>query len=342
MFFLRRPPVFAELPFPLIPALMAACSDEIFAKDTGLAWQPDWPVDIPPDAFSVKGASLIRLSGTSSTGVEEAAETETAAETAALVPFEYRLSRDDQGRLVEFPFSQGGRFWQIRVDYTPLGGIAALVFSAVGEDEATVAEFPRPYVPFESPAPKLPDEAVRLSQGETVYFVLFEEGVRHIAESWYDPAGNLAGYFNSVFEEREGQRRLRSVRWEIPAQAEEPVEEYHFQSGGYVSETGGPYGVFSARYGARGPLEWDLAPVEAAGAGAPGHFSLQWDENGLLVRMRQEVAGAALIEYRYEYTLDERGNWLSRRETVYAERGGLFIPVGAKQTDRRIVYRTGE
>jgi hypothetical protein len=297
----------------------------------------------------VKGeASLISLSGTSS--IAGPAEMEP-------VPFEYRVRRDNQGRLVEFPLSLGGALWRVRVDYTVSGGIAGLVFDVPGETEGEAepwsAEFPLPYTPFESPAPKLPGEAVRFSQGETVYFVLFEEGGNFIAESWYDPAGNLAGYFRCIFTERAGQRRLRSIRRDVVVQPENPGEEpqnvadtedYYFESGGHVSGTAGPYGVFSALYGARGqPLEWEFAPADA---GEPGRFSLQWDELGFLVRMRNANPGLSaepkVFEYRYEYTLDQRGNWLSRRETVYAGWGGLLVPIGVKQTDRRIVYRAEE
>jgi hypothetical protein len=338
LLFPALPPLPAQVPFPLGPALETACFGGIFAPGADpaagspSAWQPDWPADIPPDAFSVKGdAALIRLSGTS---------------------FEYRLSRDGRGRLVEFPLSLGGDLFQIRADYDPSGRVAGLVFGGTGEGEGGteqepwIAEFSLPYSPFESPAPEFAGEAVRVSRGEAVYFVLFEEGGNYLSESWYDGEGNLAGYFVSLFEEWEGRRRILSVL------DSDDAKRYYFESRGRVSAIRGPRGNFSALYGAKGRvLEWEFAPAEPdAPPGPPGRFALQWDEGFLLVSMRdtspsQASAGIPTepsFEYRYEYTLDRRGNWLSRRETVYVRRGGLLIPAGLRQIDRYIRYRGEE
>jgi hypothetical protein len=342
LFFPLSLPLSAQAPFPLTPALEAAYSGGDIAAGTGpavvspFAWRPDWPTDIPPDAFSVRGdAALIRLSGTS-TRVEGG-----EGETGNLVPFEYRLSRDSGGRLAEFPFSLGGEFFQVSADYAPSGGVAALVFSTAGEGEGEQepwkAEFPLPYIPFESPAPEYPGEAARVSRGESLYFVLFKEGGQYLAESWYDPEGNLSGYFVSRFEEWEGRRRIRSVL------SLSGAERYYFESGAHVSAVRGAYGDFSAVYGAKGQLlEWEFAPVEPD---TPERFALQWDERFLLAAMRDispsrsPAPAEPPFEYRYEYTLDQRGNWLSRRETAYVTRDGLLVPAGVKQTDRRIVYR---
>jgi hypothetical protein len=337
-------PLSAQVPFPLAPALETACFGGIFAPGAdpaaASAWQPDWPADIPPDAFRVKGdAALIRLSGTLLRGREP---------ETALSPFEYRLSRDGGGRLVEFPLSLGGDLFQIRADYAPSGGVAGLVFDGTGEGEAEAerepwtAAFPLPYRLFESPAPKFPGEAARVSRGEAVYFVLFEEGGNYLSESWYDPEGNLAGYFVSLFEEWEGRRRIVSVL------DFDGSKRYYFENRGYVSAIRGPGGNFSALYGARGELlEWELAPAEGE-LPPPGRFTLQWDEGFLLVNMGDSpflpsaVPAEPPLERRYEYTLDRRGNWLSRRETLYALRGGLLIPAGVKQIDRYILYREEE
>jgi hypothetical protein len=347
----------------LAPALETACFGGIFAPGadaSGSAWQPDWPADIPPDAFSVKGdAALIRISGTL-TGHEDSAETK----TAALVPFEYRLNRDDRGRLVEFPLSLGGDFFQIHADYSPSGAVAALVFVGTGkgegeaqterapetesaaeaEQEPWTARFPLPYIPFESPAPKFPGEAVRVSRGESVYFVLFEEGGKHVSESWYDAEANLAGYFVSLFEEWEGRRRIVSTL------SFDDTKRYFFESRAYVSAIRSLRGNFSAVYGARGQLlEREFAPAGTdAALKRPGRFAFQWDERFLLVSMRDSSPSRSSgpaespIEFRYEYTLDHQGNWLSRRETAYLTRSGLLIPVGTKQIDRYILYRGEE
>jgi hypothetical protein len=347
LLFLASLPLSAQVPFPLGPALETACFGGIFAPGAdpaagpGSAWQPDWPADIPPDAFSVQGdAALIRLSGTSTKSNGQGPEAGNPS------PFEYRLRWDSRGRLAEFPLSLGGEFFRIRADYAPSGGLAGLVFSGTGEGEggeSWIAEFPLPYSPFESPAPRFPGEAVRVSRGEAVYFVLFEEGGEYLSESWYDGEGNLAGYFVSLFEEWEGRRRILSVL------NFDDSRRYYFDNRGCVSAIRGPRGNFSAVYGAKGQvLEWEFAPAGPdAEPAPPGRFALQWDERFLLVSLRDlspSRASAGLptespAEYRYEYTLDRRGNWLSRRETAYVSRGGLLIPAGVKQIDRYILYR---
>jgi hypothetical protein len=296
----------------------------------------------------VKGdAALIRLSGTL-TQYEDAVE----MKTGALIPFEYRLNRDSKGRLLEFPLSLGGEFFQIRADYASSGAVAALVFNAAGkgeggaeaEPEPWAAEFPLPYIPFESRAPKFPREAVRVSREELVYFVLFEETNRYITESWYDPEGNLAGYFISFFEEREGRRRILSIL------SFDTAERYYFENRAHVSAIRSGRGNFSAVYGAKGQvLEREFVPAGPDAAFGPAErFAFQWDERLLLVSMRDispsrsSEPAESPIEFRYEYTLDHRNNWLSRRETAYVTRGGLLIPVAEKQIERSILYRGEE
>jgi hypothetical protein len=97
-------------PFPLGPVLVEAlCGDG--------RWRPDWPLEIAPDAFTVKGrAAAVTME---ITGVWEAGggagDAEPGMEAGAgpvlrgprYRGIAYRLARDSQGRLAAFPLALG-------------------------------------------------------------------------------------------------------------------------------------------------------------------------------------------------------------------------------------------
>ncbi|GHV45694.1 hypothetical protein AGMMS49546_32110 [Spirochaetia bacterium] len=314
-------------PFAIIPLLETAFAAE-------LSWRPDWPLEIPPDAFSVKGkAVLISLM----TGDAE-----------------YRLRRDGEGRLAEFPALVGGALVQAEAFRGSEGGILGLSLGLApaspdgGESEPWAVDFPGPLLPgsalsaINSPG----REPVRVSRGESVYFVLFQESEGEISETWYDPAGSFVGYYrvliNRHFLFRNGSPwRIISIEGRSD-QGTETVD-YRFESGGNISEAASSRGIFSAVYGAAGrPLYWEHIPAQQdqreAGAEPQRPYALQWDEQGFLVRMRGAADGADNPDYRYEYDLDGRLNWVERRETGMIRRFGVLAPASIRYIRRQISY----
>jgi hypothetical protein len=94
-------------------------------------------------------------------------------------------------------------------------------------------------------------------------------------------------------------------------------------------------------------LEDAEAPTEAP---APdwGHFSFQWDEEGRITRFTgiysepsppdtPEDSGVE-TDIRYEYILDEQGNWIERRATPMVYRAGFLVPGTVEQIFRRVEY----
>jgi hypothetical protein len=48
------------------------------------------------------------------------------------------------------------------------------------------------------------------------------------------------------------------------------------------------------------------------------------------------------VDLRYEYELDSRGNWITRREIARFRRGDLLLPAYSRELTRRISYAEGE
>jgi hypothetical protein len=205
-----------------------------------------------------------------------------------------------------------------------------------------------------------PDEAVKVQNGSQVYYVLLSEGGDGIAETWFDPWGEFAAYFSTRLERRSGvgMGYLRSVEGTAST-------EYHYESGGNISESFGSRGRFSAVYGAWGqPLYLVRAPSlqqDALQPPIPRHYSFQWDQEHRLVRMLDTTpapdkeAGIVLspgpgeagilaakvhppVDFRYEYEYDARGNWILRREIALYREGDLLLPASTREIVRHIQY----
>ncbi|MDR3248980.1 MAG: hypothetical protein LBT39_09370 [Treponema sp.] len=314
-------------PFPLTLVLEAAYGN------TAGRWRPDWPLDIPPDAFALPGAAitLIRDTGES-----------------------YCLARDSRGRLTDFPVVLPVGLAQVTASYHAGGGITNFTLQVPAEDAAAgitwTAQFPLPYVPGEGTPPAKPEEAVKVQNDAQIFYVLFSEGGAEIAETWFDPWGAFAAYFSTRIERRTGEP------WRILSLKD---RDYRYENGGNLSQSSGDGGLFSAVYSAQGrPLYWVRAPA-SEDTPETRYYSFQWDEQGLLVRLRDmtpaplesadivispgeavETAVEAVepppVDFRYEYEFDRRGNWILRREIALVRQDRLLIPAYSREIRRQI------
>jgi hypothetical protein len=150
---------------------------------------------------------------------------------------------------------------------------------------------------------------------------------------------------------------------------EEFAEVYHYDSMGNISGIVTSAGEYAALYAGKGrPRYWErfvspgpdarpgVLPAEGqpetipdALSGEPAssatqgfnHFSFQWNEEGLLVRLTGGGPGSGDVtetDVRYEYVRDERGNWIERRDTPMIRRSGFLVPGPAERLIRRIEY----
>jgi hypothetical protein len=183
---------------------------------------------------------------------------------------------------------------------------------------------------------------LRVKTGETYAFAVLDYAVRRITETWFDEEGNPL--LALVPEERGNGRG-----------------SYLYNSQGLISELLTPAGTWSALYTSRGlprymerrpAAEGPSAAEEGAGQGgadagqvnagrtdadpqspAPPveRYTFQWDEAGRLVRLSGGPGGTPSSDYRYTYVLDDRGNWIERREIrMISREGGLFPAPGLR------------
>jgi hypothetical protein len=325
--------------FPLSLLLEAA----VFGESP---WRPDWPGVLPPDCFDLatgQAASLTLVlpagyldtapdsgdSGEAAPGGGSGDSGGAAAETleegaGGEAAVEYRLVRDGAGRFVEFPFFIDGVLCQALAEYE---GAEARKITLDNPAASDPWEFE--FLEYRQGAPAL----ARISHSGTWSFVAPEYLETRTNETWYDAQGAAQGFFALEYRLQDGARRLVST--DRRSDQGEALLTYDYNSAGRVSGISAPEGEYAALYNAAArPRYWER-PGEA--------YTLQWDEQGLLVRItgvsRDETAAEARqIDIRYEYTLDERGNWIERRETSFDRRFGRLVPGTDGVIYRRINY----
>ena len=287
-----------ERAFYLIPLLETAFSGE-------LAWRPDWPADIPPDAFSLPAAGKIPMSITLSNSAED-----------------INFIRNTEGRIAEFPFflrspenSSAIGHVQTEVNYADSGAILSM--TVTGETSWKI-EFPADFFPYSefSPGGSFPPITVILD--EEVFFVFIFESPGFLTETWYDKDGNILTFLraNVIREDQNWRIRLLQIR-----DTEGFYEEERFyDSGGNISEIRSQEEVFSALY-RNGRPDYRQYQQDI--------YDLHWDTRGFLT-LAKNIKGKPEpgfpVEYRYEYETDLTGNWIKRYEIAIINVLNVFAP----------------
>jgi hypothetical protein len=319
--------------FPLSLLLETAFSGEI-------PWRPDWPGAMPPDGFSPGSGRAAALTLVLPAGYLDAAPGDSGdaasgdgatgtAEGDGEAAVEYRLVRDEAGRFVEFPFFANGVLYQAAAEYEGAGP---------GEARKITLDNPAAPDPWEFAFLEYQQGTLvlaRVSHSGTWFFVAPEYLETRTNETWHDADGLAQGFFALEYWLQDGARRL--VFTDRRSDQDEAVLAYDYNSAGCVSGISAPEGEYTALYDAAArPRYWER-PGEA--------YTLQWDEQGFLVRLTgvsQGEPGIATepreIDIRYEYVLDERGNWIERRETSLVRRFGRLVPDSDRIIRRVIAY----
>jgi len=287
-------------------------------------WKPDWPLEMPPDAFKVP--------------LGEISACEINCDDFSLA---YKI--DEEGRVEEFPVMLNGEIAQ-----------AALVYSGQNVQEIAVT-FPSgdnpwklEFLEYRNSSPYLVRAYCAGSEGDEGlwYFVYFSWGVSEILESWYDETGKALGAYGYSLAEVGRKYRIRAVK-DYSAPSPDNSTEFFYDSRGLVTGTSGPAGFFNVLYFREdSPRYWERrpTPIEENDSGddnliVSGNFTFQWDETGLLRRLSGEDENGLLLDCRYEYTLDERGNWIERRETRMIRDLGLLVPAAGTTFTRVLEYK---
>lgn len=293
--------------FFLLPVLEAAFSGT-------LPWRPDWPADIPPDAFLVAGGRLAPVSISLSDGEET-----------------FNFVRDAGGRLREFPFflPQGAQAAQgedgaghlaVEAVFAANGAMQGMTLAG---EELWRVDFPSNFLPYSQMSPGGAFPMIRVYREDELFFVFIFESPGFLTETWYDSEGNLIAFMRAdVIHEDLAPRpagwRIRSAQIR-DAQGFRQTE-FFFDSGGNVTAARSDQGLSSALYRDARPVFWQ----------SPGmRRELQWDGRGLLVRVRNSGEGAAdaafVPEYRFAHETDAAGNWVRRHLIEVNEVFGLNV-----------------
>ena len=309
--------------FPLTQVLEAA----LYAGDGCAAWRPDWPLALPPDAFNVRRGEI--------SGIQIEGEG---------ISLNYRFDGFD--RIVEFPLMLKGRMAQVSLGYYRLSELREMTLSF--EDEES---YRFEFLELSDMYPVL----VRGSLGDVWYFIYYSWGVNEAAETWYDEEGNFLGAY--VYSLTEIGKDLKArMRRDFSDSEVGPVTEFFYDSRGFLTEAAGTGGVYKVQYYREDlPRYWERRPAENLSNEGTGNYSLQWDERGLLIRISSleapsiegspsiesgdENSSGGPVDYRYEYTLDEKGNWIERREIQMSRRMGLLVPSPGTTLRRVLEYR---
>jgi hypothetical protein len=295
------------------------------ARDAG-AWRPDWPFELPPDAFKVLDGELSR---------------------ASIVGEGYSLNLafGPDGRVEEFPFMLTGVMTQVSLEYNDAMEVRelTLAFPSREEQRLTASVGLPGEEPWKIEFLEHRDSLPVLGRGfrlNTWYFIFITWGPNEISESWYDVAGNFLGAYSFPFANIGQDRRIRAVQ-DFSASGRDM--EFHFDSRGLVTETAGVNGFFNVHYFREDlPRYWERRPVTGDSPGT-GNFSFQWDLNGILLRITGDQSAnrdsLPAIDLRYEYSFDEWGNWVERREIRMVRALGHLVPTQGTVFIRNLEYK---
>ncbi|GHV85730.1 hypothetical protein AGMMS50230_13380 [Spirochaetia bacterium] len=336
------------------------------AGGAGLLWRPDWPLELPPDLFYAAGETVsISVGNPVSTKVgnlvfsrdgEKIRSFPVLINSAAGGPalFQGLVSYDKEGRLARLSWENPAQ--------SPAPSSAAAPSGQDSGQDAEVLQWDGDGRPV----------LFRIFAGD-YYFAALEYTAGSVIETWYNrdgaalfvlitgPAGRL------IMPASPPQTGEKPQADEKPAdgQNENRETKIFYNSNGRISRIEDAAGTAAALYTTKGmPRYLELLQygtsagtsentVENAAENTAA-YTYQWDEAGRLVRLSREPANADSFgnrdsplgdtgDYRYEYTLDSRGNWIERREITMGrvgdqETGERSVPVTVKTIRRTIRY----
>jgi hypothetical protein len=304
----------AEWIYPVSPVLEIIKRQEI-------VWRPDWPLEAAPDAFTLpEGAFSLSLE---------------------LPGGAIYLEKDAGGRLTAFPLLREGVLLQAALQSPPGADMPSFT---LGGDEGWVYEYRQSFGGYV------------VSREESLYYVLLSGAGDRSTETWYDRYGNPYGFYAFPKTLAAGELRICGIEGsyggeapsdpetEAPAESsaeyggETEVREYYdFDSRANITRVVSAAEEFSALYGGDNRLRYWNTRSGSRDDSFRQDLSLQWDEQGLMVRILGEN-----IDLRYEYELDEREAWVLRRVFSVNPAYRAFFPSLPLETARRIRYGTEE
>ncbi|MDR2102226.1 MAG: hypothetical protein LBP43_06615 [Treponema sp.] len=299
----------------------------VYAGD--FPWKPDWTAALPPDGFALPPEKAFSSGQALSVG-KTLSSGQALSLTLVLDTETYTLRRNGQGFFEEFPFPVNGTLRGVRTDFDPSGAVREFLLDDEIPWRIEALEYTGSVL-FPVSVPSL----MRVFREDAVYFVLLAYTIRGFSETWFDAGGSGLAYWEANFIPHYGGSRLKNLEGADGTGA--VFGEWDYDSGGNLVEIRGPRGTYSALYDRRGlPRYWERRP-SPEGFEA---YTLQWDEGGRLVRLSgfSGPGDENLVDFRYDYSLDEQGNWTERREIRMFPRFGILFPGPGITVKRTINY----
>ncbi|GHT48213.1 hypothetical protein FACS1894102_0730 [Spirochaetia bacterium] len=342
------------MPFCIGSILQIASAPDINFKNF---WRPDFPLNIPPDAFNISDASAITL---------------TLIDQSQNIEGEFVLRYDTNKRIIQFPFIIDGNLAQIKLTRNTRGTITAAhveiqqtkdqdskndadksTDSKTADTESNTVSIDIEFVKFDDD--NKPTIA-RIKQDDTWRFAAFNNNA-HI-ESVSDENGVLQGAFILKYF-RIDNERINEIEYNYvaPAILDSDVEgedlsniqTFFYDSFGNISgisqsDKNGTV-MYSAYFNDKGLVRLD----KKTDTSVEDVYNFQWDEKRKIVSMNcisaDKSGGAkennARIEkgFIYEYTFDKRGNWIERRQIQMNEYDKFSSSSAVTVCKRTIQYR---
>jgi hypothetical protein len=307
----------------LIPILETAFSGSV-------DWRPDWPSQLPPDAFNI-------LQDKDISSIEASDGTETLT-----VKYE-------NGRLTAFPYFYADMCAKVEAVYDTNGAVKSMniinkkIFSQDDSgDDASNGEsdeqeinitFPPNFLPYGNLSPGGSFPPITVMIDDDTFFVFIYETQAFLTETWYNSDGAMTVFCKALIQNDCGKWRIRTLQ--IYQGQDVSFIDYFYYANGKVSEIRSEESAFQAIYNRNRVTVWNMADQKQ---------EMEWDYNGFLtvVKVTQEAADASYIEYRYDYEYDSQGNWTKRTENAFVDQFGLLVPQPSSSRgiwDRLIAYR---
>ena len=306
----------AKLNLLLIPILETIFSNNIY-------WNPEWPSAVPPDSFLIKNTD------------SQPAVIDLFNETDI-----FTVRRNNQGKLIEFPFFISNGYAVIKAVYNEdtLRNINIMQYSFADDEETSPSlemtfnvNFPSGFLPYSEISLGGEFPPLIVTSDDSTYSVFIFESPLFLAETWFDENGDMVLFSKAQTIVDKNEWRIRSLQ--IHNETGIYFVDYHHDSYGNVTEIRSDDRVISALYRENLPYRK---------SGNDLRYEFHWDTQGILTAVKGLADNDYLFaEYRYGYDNDTAGNWVSRRETAYIPQYELLAPNFSYSRgiwNRRIVY----
>ncbi len=332
--------------FPVLPLIQTTLEGT-------LKWHPDFLPEIPPDSFFLHA------------GKAESIQLEIGSE-------HFICEWNDAGQLVQFPLLNGTLIdgqGSASVHFNQAGEIEHITLKGSVQTDTESGLENETFIEIEIMEREDGEVSLaRIYRDAEYYFVVFQYRSNYVTETWYNadgsPEGLLVLRYTRIRHTESHTYTLFLMHESIRGNEESRVN-YDYDSLGNISNVHSETVNISVLYNDHSmPKYLEKTFLENSSPGSEGippaekneHVTFQWDERDLLVSLKgnfedmiretqdenasdtSENAVFQIAEKRFEYTLDDQGNWTERNEILMIRQGSYLFPYEGLTIRRTIQY----